>query len=542
MHVIFETPGGVGLYFSYNIFAWIIATILISLGLWQITLNRKIYYSPMLIWLTLGCICLIIPSFYNFEFTDHAIPRILALVGGLLFLFSFYQFNLSKTDALHLLILILLAVMIEAFFGLIQFFILEEGDWGGYVIGKSRPHGVFLQPNVMASFMATGTAIALFLSTTHEKFKNKYLLNTLIIVSLFVTSFLLTLLQSRTGFAAALIVLLLTAPVIYLKNKKQLFINFAVIIIAVLCAQVCLEYSSAPIRDAQIYESVGPREAQFIVSIDMIKEKPLIGYGYGGFERAFIDHFNKYAIENPEIGDTLTKLSHPHNEVLYWVTEGGIVALLAFVFFTAGYLLTWRKLPLTQRVMLLSLIFPLLLHSQLEFPFYSSTSHWLVFLIMLWVLDRYVLTDNTKFAFLECKPTFLIRFFALLIPIIFIPFLVTTLQTAQILVEHEKNPTKSLERFNDIINPIAWQSRLDAAVYAHIFVAAIHNKDISKLRIYLNWALKRIRHKPRIILYQNCLQILKILKQDVTYQIVLTEARRTYPQKTDWEVKKIIVE
>ena len=536
MHVIFDTPGGVGLYYSYNVFAWIISSILIALGFWQITLNKKVYYSKLLLWLTLGCVCLVIPVFYDFEFTDHAIPRILALIGGLLFLFSLYQFNFSKHDALNLLLVILISVIIEGAFGLIQFFILEAGDWGGYIVGSSRPHGVFLQPNVMASFMATGLAIALFLSINDKVIRNTKALKTITAISLFITSFLLILLQSRTGFVAAFMVIALTTPYLFQEDKKQLIINIAVIAIAILVAAVSLENSSIPIRGEHVYENVGPRDTQFIVSLDMIKEKPLFGYGYGGFERGFIDHFNKYAIENPEIGNTITRLSHPHNEVLFWVTEGGIVALLAFVFFTVGYLLTWRKLPLTKGLVLLALIFPMLLHSQLEFPFYSSVSHWLVFLMMLWVLDLFALSAGKKHDAITCDKTFLIRFFALLIPSIFVPFMLTTLHTANILVEHEKNPTnpQALERLNDIINPIAWQSRLDAAVYAHILIKGIHDKDITKLKSYLTWALKRIKHKPRPILYKNCLQILNALEQEQAYQLLLKEAKRTYPQEKNW--------
>jgi len=536
MHIILDTPGGTGLYLSYNVIAWLITSVLIALGLWQITLNKRIYYSKMLLWLTLGCVCLIIPVFYNFEFTDHAIPRILALVGGLLFLFSLYQFQLSKFDALRLLAVMLLAVVLEACFGLVQFFLFEAGDWGGYIVGSSRPHGVFLQPNVMASFMATGLAIALYLSIKSAIFKNTLAFKCLIVLGLFVTSFLLILLQSRTGFVAALAVLALITPYIYHKNKKQLAVNFSIISIAVISALICLESSDTPIRGQQVYENVGARDAQFVVSLDMIKNKPLIGYGYGGFERSFIDHFNKYALENPEVGNTVTRLSHPHNEVLFWVVEGGIVALIAFIFFTIGYITTWLKIPIREGLMLLALIFPILLHSQLEFPFYSSVSHWLVFIIMLWLVDRYALGNDKGHSFIACPQTFLIRFFALLIPAIFVPFLLTTLHTANILVEHEKNPTspQALQRLNDIVNPIAWQSRLDATVYAHILIKGIRDKDVTKLRNYLTWALKRIQHKPRPILYKNCLQVLKALNQQDAYILLLQEAQRTYPQEESW--------
>jgi len=537
MHIIFDTPGGVGLYFSYNIFAWLITSILIALGLWQITLNKKLYYSKMLVWLTWGCICLIIPVFYNFEFTDHAIPRILALVGGLLFLFSLYQFNLSKRDSLHLLAVILVAVVIEALFGLVQFFLLEAGDWGGYIVGSSRPHGVFLQPNVMASFMATGLAISLFLSKEKSLFKSALVFKGLIVFGLFVTSFLLILLQSRTGFVAAIAVLMLSTPYLYQKNKKQLAVNFSIIAIAVISALICLDNSDTPIRGQQVYENVGARDAQFIVSLDMIKNQPLIGYGYGGFERSFIDHFNEYAIEHPEIGNTITRLSHPHNEVLFWVVEGGIIALIAFIFFTIGYITTWLKAPLRKGLMLLALIFPLLLHSQLEFPFYSSVSHWLVFLIMLWLVDKYALAEDEQHSFIACPQTFLIRFFALLIPAIFVPFLLTTLQTANILVEYEKDPSspKALKRLNNIINPIAWQSRLDAAVYAHILISGIRQRDDNKLEKYLSWSLKRIKHKPRQSLYENSLLVLKVLGRNEPYQLLLNEAERSYPQHTNWQ-------
>ena len=537
MHVILDTPGGVGLYLSYNIIAWLITSILIALGLWQITLNKKIYYSKMLLWLSLGCTFLIIPIFYHFEFTDHAIPRVLALIGGLLFLFSLYQFQLSKLEALRLLVLILLAVVIEASFGLVQFFLFEEGDWGGYIVGSSRPHGVFLQPNVMASFMATGLAIALFLSIQKRLFKNTLAFKCLIYFGLFTTSFLLILLQSRTGFVAAVTVVILLFPLIYQKNKKKLAVNFAIITLAILSSIICLNNSNTPIRDEDSNKrNISVRLTFYTVSIDMIKEKPLLGFGYGGFERSFIDHFNKYAIENPDIGDTVTNLSHPHNEVLFWGVEGGLMALLAFALFTIGYICTWVRIPLQTGLVVFALIFPLLLHSQLEFPFYSSVSHWLVFLIMLWLVDRFALSDDESNRSIAISKTFLFRFIALLVPLIFIPFMFTALHTAHILVEHEKNPTskQALESLSDIINPIAWQSRLDAAVYAHILIDGIRNKDIDKLKSYLIWAIKRLKHQPRPSLYRNSLLILKALNQEQGYQLLLQEAKRTYPQEDNW--------
>jgi O-antigen polymerase len=155
---------------------------------------------------------------------------------------------------------------------------------------------------------------------------------------------------------------------------------------------------------------------------------------------------------------------------------------------------------------------------------------------MLWLVDRFALSDDESNRSIAISKTFLFRFIALLIPLIFIPFMFTALHTAHILVEHEKNPTsqQALESLSDIINPIAWQSRLDAAVYAHILIDGIRNKDIDKLKSYLIWAIKRLKHQPRPSLYRNSLLILKALNQEQGYQLLLQEAKRTYPQEDNW--------
>jgi len=65
--------------------------------------------------------------------------------------------------AAMLLYLLLGAVAIEALLGLVQYYLLVPGNWIGYDTRTNRPYGIFQQPNVMASFMATGLALAIWL-------------------------------------------------------------------------------------------------------------------------------------------------------------------------------------------------------------------------------------------------------------------------------------------------------------------------------------------------------------------------------------------
>jgi len=537
MHIVLETPGGTGLYLSFNVFGWLIATLLISLGLWQITLNKKVVFSKLQFYSLLGFLCLCIPMFYGSEFSDHAIPRLLGLAGGLLLLFCLYQFDELTKNPQQILWWILIAVAIQACFALVQYFILETGDWGGYKIGISRPHGSFLQPNVMASFMATGIALALYLGRhTHYKHHN-HLKTGLIYFTLFSSSFLIFNLSSRTGYLAIISVMLLLTPYLFAKNRKQFFKLLLIICSALLITQINITDKPSNLTDKKV-TNITARSDIYSVTAKMIVDKPLLGYGYGNFERSYLDFNNHLRIQNPEINKPLLNLAHPHNEVLFWVSEGGIIALLGMIFFCIAYIICWLKIShkLAKRLAILGLITPLLLHSQLEFPFYSSVSHWFVFIIFLWFTDIQSKNDKTVILF---NKTFLIKFLAILNSVIFLPFLVTTLHTGMIIVDHEKNGYQHLDSFKNIVNPIAWQKQLDVNVYAYVLISALKDKEPKKLDKYIIWGLKEIKHRPRISLYSNTLLALDILGDKKRYQQLLLEAKKTYPRIKDWKTNTL---
>jgi len=534
MHVVLETPGGTGLYLSFNVFGWLIATLLISLGLWQITLNKKIVTSKLQLYSLLGFLCLCVPMLYASEFSDHAIPRLLGLAGGLLLLFCLYQFDELTKNPQQVLWWILIAVAIQACFGLVQYFILDVGDWGGYKPGITRPHGSFLQPNVMASFMATGIAICLYLSVASRKFSANRYQQTFCYFFFFITVFLVVILQSRTGHFTVFLAVVFISPYLYFKNKKQLAVNLLIIVLSIFIAAQSFEKSNIAKRGDESYQSEGTRPYNFHVTALLIEENIITGIGYGNFEREFLDRYNDYKIVNPEFRKPELNLSHPHNEVLYWVSEGGIISLLGLILFFVAYMKSWLKVSnkMAKRLAILGLITPLLLHSQLELPFYSSVSHWFIFIILLWFTDMQSTSSKSEYLF---DKTFLVRFLAILTTVIFVPFLVTTLHTGMIIVNHEKNGYQHLDSFNNIVNPIVWQKQLDINVYAYILISGLKEKDPKKLEKYITWGLKKLRHRPRLSLYSNTLLALEVLGAETRYQRLLLEAKKTYPLQVNWK-------
>ena len=98
------------------------------------------------------------------------------------------------------------AVAIEALLGLVQYYLLVPGNWIGYDTQANRPYGIFQQPNVMASFMATGLSLAIWLELRGDA--NPWLKGLRYGVIL-ITSLLLVILQSRVGQLGGMMALLL---------------------------------------------------------------------------------------------------------------------------------------------------------------------------------------------------------------------------------------------------------------------------------------------------------------------------------------------
>ena len=524
-HFFMHNQGGSSLYLPFNMVGWIFITLLLALGLWFLTTTKQVIIPFQLKWQLLGFLVLLVP-FLNSEsqWGAEAEPRFLALVAGLLLFFALSQFQFDCLDRQKVIYILLIGIAIEVLYGVVQYFFLKSGNWFGYNVKINRPYGIFQQVNVYASFLATGLAVSLYLVRWDKNLTTSKLKCLLLSFLLMLIPFLFVVIQSRAGTMGALLVALCMLPTIWFYNRK---LFFAVIVLIALGLFIGFNINTFT-RSAESYsETTGMRKLYWSHLINMWFSTPLLGHGYGSFEYTFLHDF--YAPEHIKPGMTLMEenLDHPHNEVLFWLHEGGIVGIIGLIVFAVGYIRSILKCNgWTKRISLLALVLPLLFHSMVEYPFYHSVAHFFFFILFLWLADA----ESGQQKIIACNYWFLARFMAILIPLAVVPFMLTGLQTAYVLTKYDRAKDKNPQMLEQIINPLPWMMMYEFQMRSVqlTFSAAMHDK--AGLENYVDWAKQFLHNTPRAIVYARLVYALQQLNDKEQAQFWLDEGKRLFPR------------
>ncbi len=527
MHFFMHNPGGAGLYLPFNAWGWVFASLVIGLGLWQVTLQQRLIFSSLQVWLWLGGFLLLLPMAYpGFELKDYAIPRLLGLFAGLLFLFCLYQWQLARQARDQLLYLLLGAVAIEALLGLVQYYLLTPGNWLGYDTRANRPYGIFQQPNVMATFMATGLSLAIWLELRGNA--NVWLRGLRYGVIL-AASVLLVVLQSRVGQLGGLLALILIAPQLHRQHQLARILGLVSLGVGLGLAS---QYGISGVkRGLEVYQSGGMRSVYWPYAAKLIAEAPLAGWGYGSFETTFLHHYMADKALNPAMVQIEYNLDHPHNEFLYWAVEGGLAPMIGMALM--GGALLWRlaRAGWVKGAALLALVTPILLHTQTEYPLYHAIALWWALLLLIHVLDAEVEEGMQTASWHEYvyRPWLLLRFLAIAIPVLVVPFMLTAIHTAWVVTKYERGGYKDPTLLLDVVNPMAWLTRVEFDVNSVRLMVGLQTDNKAELEAYVDWGQAFVRHTPRANIYANMVIALGALGRQEEAQALRTQALMLYP-------------
>ena len=387
--------GGEGLSISHNITVWVTAVLIISTATLLLLKQQAISYPA--IWLALlafpASLILLGFTVENFRPTEWVIRQCFVL-GGFLFLFALFQFNWQRRDIEKVLLIILLAAIAHGLYGISQLI------WPTALPlirtpSNGTPYSTFQQINIHASFQATALLIAFYLLSRPLTRKASPGLMLFLTCSVAISTYIVSVSGSRVGLLssiAGLVILLFCFWRPYLQRKTLLLIIITAISAAAMTGSQGLERSSAKFdalattnADGVAVSGSSSRINIYKVTLDLFVKSPITGYGIGSFQKEWHEGKVVYLKQHPTALFPADRLSHPHNEIMFWLIEGGLIAIIGLAISVIAVIITTFRCGWRRGLAYLTLMLPIALHTQVELPFYISNLPWLLLMTLIFI-------------------------------------------------------------------------------------------------------------------------------------------------------------
>lgn len=534
-YIAFPSPGGVGLMIPSNTGVWILIVALITLSIYKITLSNSIKISKLTLPMMLTLSAMVLPGVFQAEGdTREVLLRISQVSGFFLLYVSFTQFKLSTRVVNNILYIILLSALIQIFFALGQLYHNPETTpllLMPYLGINNPPVGTLLQVNVMAIFMVTSLVISFYLLFQPSFYHQGLYKKTLLVAVILGGSYLIAIISSRAAFIA----LLLSMPLIIFACRRRISKRkkwFSILILSCFFGLSSGFYFSDENSGLNKLEgkTTESRTLAWKLSVQAIKENPILGYGLGGFTKAYFDQNEKYTKTLDENSyKSATFFTHPHNELLYWWVESGIIAalsILAFIiYFFRILFLTARKSALEH----LSLLTPIAFHTQVSLPFYLSSLLMVIFIFILAISTKktiksyqFSLTSYFKNFILACST---------LIFISYILFISETISGVETLKKISNSGSKNFHLLAKDINNPYW----GGVVLTHAHAISMSNEynkgNIEKAKNHLKWIEKKVLVHEDPSYYSLLLIGYKLFNDKEKYDTLISRLQNRYPNR-----------
>lgn len=234
----------------------------------------------------------------------------------------------------------------QTFMGLAQLSAFGQLDDSGNL----RYGGPIGESNMWAQVLAAALPIAVYRIKYEKKSSGKFLMAA--------ASLIILLAVIYTNSRGAFVTLGLVIPLILLQMKvKPLYIMLAGLALVSLFAVLPENYSQR-LMSLNVFfsqqdpyaiqqdESLIGRSNQALVGLEMFRDNPLLGVGFGNFSANYWDYANQLGLANPGLRASAQGARYPHSLYLEILSEIGLVGFITFsIFFyhLFAYLIKARK-------------------------------------------------------------------------------------------------------------------------------------------------------------------------------------------------------
>lgn len=503
--------GGEGLFLPYNASIWTAGLLVLASGVMTL-MNSNQVVIPRHTWLLmLFPAGLILGGFLTgIDRPSEWLIRLGVIAGGMLFWFFLFQHRLNRRQIDAATYLLLSGIMLQGMVGLIQ--MLPDNplqQWIPWVTGKTAPAGIYQQPNLHASMMATGLALALYQATTPAVSKLHWPFKALVLMTLFLCACNVMLSGSRVGLIGGLVAVLFILAARYrqLANRKLITLGIVVTIGAGAGAGTGINsgvlHALSKMDRLTASEGVSSDARPHIYRIAWrnFLEAPLKGHGIGSFQREFQDERPAYYAETPNYKLDDKRFSHPHNELLFWMIEGGVLALLSIA--AAAIAALWQLIQMgwQRGVAMAGLLIPITLHTQVELPFYISNVHWFVFLFVLFLVFQP--GSKTKPLNMSSSARSVCSASSVLLPSLLAVFLTHSLLANAALVQYMRSKGTELKHLQPVLDDFYFREIGQFYLLRTLLYTDIHNGTHKNTQDFIDWAENFLAQIPDKQTYQD---------------------------------------
>lgn len=507
MHVFIPNNGGIGFNLPQNYLSAILAFLLSCFAWSECSFNYVVVGRVK--FLAIGIIIISIPVFYTNPLWLHTgVWHIFGLFFGMWIYLSCLQVKNVKLFSVRIVIILIFSALLQ-----VALSSLSLTEKGGIYGSNALLTGVFQQRNVLASFLSTGFSCVCFIyylrsNCMQEDMQSiRVIPNKIILTSLFVLSAGVAITQSRTGLLGIIATILLFS-VSFRKQCKQSGLILILSILGYFAGMMFIYYFSSSLPDLNHTGSNASRVVLLKNLYHYFQGISVYGYGYGSFEYTF----QHVIVKNYPVLYTMEVFRHPHNEEIYWLAEGGIFALIGllvlFITILRTILKAWHfreKNPIP--LMLVICTVPILIHTQLEYPFYISLLHYLLVIMFLAFSDKMMLMPEESSG-LVVKPSMVTLITGSILLICF--FLINGLSGSVKLTEFERDMMES--RGDQVVNLNSVEKLMNHERYEYDMMTASllvfnQTKDINLLYHYKSYAINYLKSRVDKNIYINVIAI-----------------------------------
>lgn len=392
-----KNGGGNGLNLPFNIIVWMVVCLFIVMTFIKIIYSQSLvaskvsfyFFAMLLAIFVLGSVQANIQSdtWWKMAFGFSVLS---------LFLWALFQYSLTQRQLIQILIILCIVGFIQALIATVQSHdsyrvVYTLIPYEAFRFSGGRPLGNFQQVNMLASFLALVLVSSLYLMMSRYFLTASRLFKIWLFCAVVLSFYVLLLSGSRAGFLAFIVgaFCMLVARQTFLKHHLMVFLGWLLALSLAFFLSTYFPGLSGGLELAvnkMAGLSGGARASLYQYSLEMFMLSPFVGLGIGNFIEPFADYIRTQ--QNAQL--MALHFTHPHNEWLYWMLQSGMVALFAPLFFAVFYLIHLFKRRYSYALMVLALVLPFLIQSQLSYPFTLSSIHLFLLIFFIYVGVRFI--------------------------------------------------------------------------------------------------------------------------------------------------------